>query len=131
MSPRPLVAVVDDDRVYTEMIGDVLDSEGFDILSIPQASAAVETISRVQPVLALLDVRMDLADSGAEVLAALRENPATAELPVIVCSADQPFLRSHAEFFREHNASVVAKPFDLDDLINAIHQALGHPTDEP
>ena len=106
------------------MIGDVLDSEGFDIVSIPQASVAVETIARVQPALALLDVRMDSADSGAAVLAALRANPETADLPVIVCSADQQFLRSHQEFLEKHNADVVPKPFDLDDLINAIRRAL-------
>jgi CheY-like chemotaxis protein len=121
---RPLVAVVDDDLVYTEMVRDLLDSEGYDTILLQQAATAVEAIVRARPMLVVLDVRMDVADAGVSILTALRANPQTSALPVIVCTADQQFLRSEASFLRSQNAAVVAKPFDLDDFLDAINRSL-------
>src|SRR5690349_12353437 len=104
------------------MIRDFLDSEGYDTIAIGQAAMAVDEIAAAHPALILLDVRMDLARSGADILAELRSNPSVADVPVIVCTADQQFLRSQAGFLRAHHAAVVAKPFDLDDLLDAIRR---------
>jgi CheY-like chemotaxis protein len=125
VTTRPLVAVVDDDAIYVEMIRDLLDGEGYDTIAIGQAASAVATIASVRPALVLLDMRMDLADSGAAILRQLRATPAIADVPVIVCTADQQFLRSNAEFLRVHRAAFVAKPFDLDVLLDAIKRAMG------
>lgn len=125
MATRPLVAVVDDDRVYTEMVRDLLDGEGYDTILIRQAATAVEAIVRARPVLVLLDVRMDVTDAGVSILSDLRANPETAALPVIICTADQQFLRSEAAFLRSHNAASVAKPFDLDDFLDVIKRTIG------
>ncbi|HEX5164543.1 MAG TPA: response regulator [Thermomicrobiales bacterium] len=127
MTTRPLIAVVDDDRVYTEMIRDFLDGEGYDTVLLREASTAVEAIVRARPALALLDMRMDVPQSGVAILADLRANPATSSLPVIICTADQQFLRTHAAELQRQNAAFVAKPFDLDVLLNVIEQTLaGH-----
>jgi CheY-like chemotaxis protein len=128
MTTRPLVAVDDDDAIYVEMIRDLLDSEGYDTIAIGQAASAVATIVHVRPALVLLDMRMDLAESGAEVLRLVRANPAVADVPVIVCTADQQFLRSNADFLHAYRATFVAKPFDLDVLLDAINRAM---RDEP
>lgn len=125
MARRTLIAVVDDDRVYTEMIRDLLDGEGYDTILIQDAATAVETIAGVKPALALLDVRMEVPESGATILNDLRANPATAGLPVIVCTADQQFLRNRADFLQSQNADFIAKPFDLDDLLDVIKRTLG------
>ena len=125
MTTRPLVAVVDDDRVYTEMIHDFLDGEGYDTIVIQEAADAVEAIARASPALILLDVRMDEQESGVAILADLRANPDTANLPVIVCTADQLFLRSRAAYLTSQNATSVAKPFDLEHLLNSIKRVLG------
>lgn len=124
VTTRALIAVVDDDRVYTEMIRDFLDGEGYDTILIRQAATAVETIARAEPALVLLDVRMDVAESGVTILTDLRATPETADLPVIVCTADQQFLRTRAAFLRAQNAAFVAKPFDLDVLLDIIQRTL-------
>jgi len=121
---RPLIAVVDDDRVYTEMIRDFLDGEGYDTILIREAAGAAATIARARPALVLLDVRMDEPESGVAILADLRANPETAALPVIVCTADQQFLRSRASDLASQNAASVAKPFDLDHLLGTIERVL-------
>ncbi len=124
VTTRALIAVVDDDRVYSEMIRDFLDGEGYETILIQQAAMAVETIVRVRPALVLLDVRMDVAESGATILTDLRANRVTADLPVIVCTADQQFLRNRAAFLQAQNAAFIAKPFDLDALLDIIEHTL-------
>lgn len=124
MGTRPVIAVVDDDTVFVEMVRDFLGSEGYDTIAIEQASVAVDAIMHARPALILLDIRMDVANSGAEILVALRANPAVAAIPVIVCTADQQFLRNQAGFFRTYNAGFVSKPFDLDVLLDAIRRAM-------
>jgi DNA-binding NtrC family response regulator len=124
VTTRPLIAVVDDDRVYTEMIRDFLDGEGYDTVLFREASTAVESIVQASPALVLLDMRMDVAQSGVAILADLRANSATANLPVIVCTADQQFLRTHAAELQSQNAAFVAKPFDLDVLLDVIERTL-------
>jgi DNA-binding NtrC family response regulator len=121
---RPLIAVVDDDRVYTEMIRDFLDGEGYDTILLREALTAVESIVQSLPALVLLDMRMDVAQSGVAILADLRANRLTADLPVIICTADQQFLRTHAADLQTQNAAFVAKPFDLDVLLDVIERAL-------
>jgi CheY-like chemotaxis protein len=125
VATRPLVAVVDDDRIYTEMIRDLLDGEGYDTILLQQAATAVDEIVRARPVLVLLDVRMDVANAGVSILNELRANPQTADLPVIVCTADQQFLRSESAFLRESDAAFVAKPFDIDVFLDVIKRTLG------
>ena len=64
MSPRPLVAVVDDDRVYTEMIGDVevpkivrmLGSTGLDIGRFTEGQLAISGMMVVRAVYDTLTV---------------------------------------------------------------------------
>lgn len=106
------------------MIRDFLDGEGYDTILIGDAATAVESIVRARPALVLLDVRMDVADSGVAILTDLRANPATADLPVIVCTADQQFLRNRAAFLQSQHAAFVAKPFDLDVLLDVITRSL-------
>jgi DNA-binding response OmpR family regulator len=124
VTTRPLIAVVDDDQIYTEMIRDFLDGEGYDAIQIQEAATAVETIAGVSPVLVLLDVRMDGPETGARILSDLRSNPETANVPIIVCTADQQFLRNRATFLQSQNAEFVAKPFDLDVLLDVIKRVL-------
>ena len=124
MTTRPLIAVVDDDRIFTEMIRDFLDGEGYDSILIQEASAAVANITRAQPALVLLDIRMDAAESGRDILTALRADQRTANIAVIVCTADQQFLTERAAFLRAHGAATIAKPLDLDALLDLIQRAL-------
>lgn len=124
VTSNALIAVVDDDPVYSEMMKTFLDDEGFATILIADAATAVDTIDKAQPALALLDVRMDSVESGVHVLNALRQRPGTSGLPVIVCSADQQFLGNRADYLRSQNATSIAKPFDLDRLLALIHESL-------
>jgi DNA-binding NtrC family response regulator len=50
----------------------------------------------------------------------LRLHRDTVHLPVIVCSADTPFLMVKAHELRAHRCDILHKPFSIDDLLATI-----------
>jgi DNA-binding response OmpR family regulator len=127
----PLIAVVDDDDVFVNLMREVLADEGYRVVIGATEEDAVVMVMRELPTLAIIDLRMNTAASGITVLRALRDDPSTAALPVLVCSADLTFLRDHADDLRALGCQMLPKPFDLDVLLSTIRAMLGTTSAEP
>src|SRR5579859_2839691 len=83
---RPRILVCEDDRDVAEVLRATLDREGFDCDVATTLKGARELSSR-QPY-AGLTLDLGLPDgNGLDLLKELRQNPATAQLPIIVISA--------------------------------------------
>ncbi|MGA8152220.1 MAG: response regulator [Terriglobales bacterium] len=81
---KPLILVVDDEAPARELLGSYLEPE----YQIATASSGTEALSRAQELLPdaiTLDVLMP-GGSGFETLVALRKNPETANIPIIILS---------------------------------------------
>ena len=120
------ILVVEDNPDHRELIVDALSErcdrsriatavDGVDALDFLLARGAHATRDvRKQPRLVILDLRMSRMD-GIELLKALRANPATAAMPVVMLSATS----EKAELDRCYEAganSVVRKSIDFDEL---------------
>ena len=81
---KPKLVIVDDEADIRRLIVFLLRS--YDLYEAQNGRLALELIREVQPDLALLDVMMPEM-TGLEVLDAMRENPLTASIPVVVLSA--------------------------------------------
>jgi CheY-like chemotaxis protein len=98
------------------------------LLTASTGNECCEMASSLRPDTILMDIRLpDI--SGFEALLILRENPATAHIPVIAVSGDcyphQIAKGLKAGFFR-----YLTKPYRLDELTNAIDDALRHAAEE-
>jgi len=89
MSGPGRILVVDDTAVNLKLLGDLLSAKGYAITTAASGPEALEKIDRDPPDLVLLDVMMP-GMSGYEVCKKLRENPATAILPVVMVTALDP-----------------------------------------
>jgi signal transduction histidine kinase/HPt (histidine-containing phosphotransfer) domain-containing protein len=78
---RPLVLLVDDEKVSLKILSDLLKDE-VDIALAKNGRQALDKVSQVQPDLILMDVLMPGID-GFEVIAQLKANDATEAIPVI------------------------------------------------
>ena len=121
---RPLIAVVNDDTEFINLMHDLLTEEGYRVSSHMLANNAYRELLAERPALVVLDIRMETPEAGWQLLELLRLNPATAHIPGIVCSADAVFLRAKQEHLRAQGYAILEKPFDLDTLLDTIAAAL-------
>lgn len=118
----PKILVVEDEPENQLAIQVILTVEGFEVISVEDGRLALQTAQEQRPDLILLDVMMP-ETNGFEVLAQLRQNEATKDIPVIMLTA----LAQRADVARAVEAGVddyVAKPFEPDDLIERIRKAI-------
>src|SRR5215472_2860974 len=74
------IAVVEDDRDVLDLIKDILEVEGFDVLSYHDGTRALDAFERSSPDLVITDIAMPELD-GIQLLRRLRE---TSDTPVIL-----------------------------------------------
>jgi adenylate cyclase len=83
------ILVVDDTPANIKLLGDLLRVKGYEVETAANGEEALAVISRQIPDLVLLDVMMP-GLSGYEVCRKIRDNPATALLPVVMCTSLDP-----------------------------------------
>jgi two-component system NtrC family sensor kinase len=79
------VLVIDDDATARELISDHLKAGGFSVVTAAGGVEGIKLAKELQPTAITLDVMMPDLD-GWSVLAALRQNPDLADIPVIMVS---------------------------------------------
>lgn len=124
MNTRPLIAIIDDDKQYIALMTDLLGDEGYRVVSCKSEAEAVSCIEQHNLDVVILDIRIELPDSGWRVLQSMCLHRGIKHIPVIVCSADVAFLRLKAERIRAHNSDILEKPFSLDEMLTKIQDAL-------
>jgi CheY-like chemotaxis protein len=79
------ILLVEDDRAVAEMYRLKLRRDGFTVQIAEDGDRAIDLARRQPPDLVLLDVRLPKRD-GLQVLAAMRRDPPTAGVPIVVLS---------------------------------------------
>ena len=117
-SERSIALVVEDDPWIRLLLRDLLTDEGYAVLEASNGSAALRLAQRQPPALVVLDLVLP-EQSGLELLTELKSTRATAHVPVIAVSARADLLVRAAELAD----AVVAKPFDIEELLAKISAA--------
>jgi len=114
VTPDPLILIVDDLPQNVRLLDAVLSPKGFRVATASSGAEALDVLGEEQPDLVLLDIVMPGMD-GYEVCRRIREDPATAFLPVIMITAS-----GEEEKIRAIEAGAddfVNKPFDQAQLL--------------
>ena len=125
MSDQPLIAVIDDEESFLELMAAVLEEEGYRVVvgKVPEDSLTL--IRQTHPALVVLDLNFRMsATQGMAILRAMRDDIALANIPVIVCSAATDQLTQHQDVFAALSAQPLDKPFDLTDLLTLVADLL-------
>jgi two-component system chemotaxis response regulator CheY len=119
------VLVVDDSSVMRKMIAKALRLSGVPLATIHEAGngqEGLDALDRHSVDLVLADLNMPVMD-GEEMIAAIRGDPETANLPVIVVSTEGSFTR--IGLLRKKGAEFVHKPFTPESLRETIAEVTG------
>ena len=110
--------VAEDDPSVRMTIEFVLKDEGFDVLLAEDGEQALTLALEAQPDVILLDQIMPKM-GGKEVLAALRKDDSTKDIPVLVLTG-----MARGEASDWPGATFVGKPFSPDALVQRIREVL-------
>lgn len=118
--PPARVLVVDDERLLRWSVAETLTARGYDVVEAGDARSAMQEIGDGDdPDLVLLDLHLPDADD-LRVLACIRQK--APRMPVMLMTAFAT--REIVEEATALGASVVTKPFELNDLAADVERAL-------
>jgi putative two-component system response regulator len=124
------IFVVDDDADIRRLLRLLLDAAGYEITEFPLVAGVLDRIRADSPDLVLLDLQLP-DGNGHEVLEAIRADPATRLLPVVMLTG----LATKEQKIRASSEGVtdfISKPFSAEELLPRIRSLvqLKHFADE-
>ncbi len=123
------ILLVDDEPEILDLLSEHLRMEGFDVNTAESGETALNEMRLRRPDLLLLDVMLPGMD-GYELCCEMQADPALDDIPVIMLTA-HPYPE---ELAGEHDVApedLIAKPFDVDELLSRIRAQLDAPTESP
>ena len=121
---RRSVLLVEDDSGIAEGIRDLLAMEGYEVVWSRDGAAGLDMLRGLDPppMLILLDLMMPRVD-GYEFRDRQRADARLAAIPVLILTADP----TPPDRLAQLNATILRKPFGIDELLTAIRAATGTP----
>jgi len=114
MENKISVLVVDDDPSIVELVKMGLESDGMSIITASDGAEALDVLKRSPVDVILLDIMMPKVD-GWMALMEIRNNPATADIPVVMLTAKTHDL-ARILAFKQGVQQYVTKPFNILEL---------------
>lgn len=108
---KPLLLIVEDDKIFSSIIKEFGTSRGFDVLQIFNGNDVLETVETKLPNAILMDVMLPGID-GWELLKQIKLNQKIADIPVYMMSASD----HNKENDNKGALSYIRKPIDKDKL---------------
>jgi DNA-binding response OmpR family regulator len=125
-NPRETILVVDDEEDILLLCRVNLEFEGYHVVTASSGVEGLEQARAVRPSLVLLDVMMPTMD-GWHVLEALKADPETMEVPVVMLTARVQG-EDQMRGWSGGAADYIMKPFSPVALLETIRNVL-HPAD--
>jgi twitching motility two-component system response regulator PilH len=113
------ILVVDDDVAYLDFMKTLLESEGYAVRIASSLQALDAGLRPMPPALVICDTRLQRTPRFA-VLDRLAADPATAAIPVLVCSGAAAELDAVSARVPRQRVATLLKPFDIQDLLAAV-----------
>ncbi len=114
------ILVVDDEPMVRDTLAQVLVDEGYIVDTAVDGEDALDRAHEARPDAILLDLMMP-GMNGRQFLQALRNEPAYAQVPVLIMTAVHGLEVNLASIGA---SEVVEKPFNIDDLLNKVALAV-------
>lgn len=125
-TPAPTILIVEDDLAIGFVLAQVLKEEiGARVLFATDGWQALQMLQVLRPALCLLDYWLPQIN-GLELVAHLRASRGGERLPIVLMSATLP-----TEALEAYGLVGLAKPFELEALIELVHALLAQATGDP
>lgn len=125
------ILVINDTQELLEMFRLLLEQEDHEVVLSGLPILKVSEVEQIRPDLIILDIIFGDQKTGWQMLQMLKMKRSTASIPIIVCTAALREVQEQEGYLISQGIRVLYKPFDIDNLLTLIDQALkpdGKPT---
>jgi len=117
------ILVVDDEIDIVNLVVEILQDEGYKVRSAFNGEMALAAIAQQQPAMILMDMYMPQM-TGIMLLEHMRTN-GSSDIPVVMMTASP---RAAEPLLNMDLVDYLAKPFDIDQLLQSVRRSLGRTT---
>ncbi len=122
--PAKTVLIVDDEFGVLEVLEFILSDAGFNVVSAVNGQDALARLEETTPDLAIVDFMMPILD-GSEVIKAIRSDPRTRNIPIILASAlPEKTIRERCDGYN----TFLRKPYKTEQLMEEISKLIDRST---
>jgi len=122
LGPRRRVLIADDEPLNRDVLRQLLEPLGFEILDCENGAEALQLAADSSPDLILIDLVMPIKD-GLTTVRELRADPSLARIPVVALSASA-FAETDAECREAGCNAFLAKPVRFEALLDVVKRCL-------
>ena len=123
------ILLVDDDREFVESNKDLLEEEGYRVLTAYDGAAGLQKAIEERPDLLVLDVMMATDTEGFEISRKIPETPQLRKMPVLLVTGIRRALHLPFGFEPDNSwlpvSEVMEKPIDPEKFLQKIQKLLG------
>lgn len=113
-----MVVIGEDDEPIAVLLRDAVNDEGgYQAVVVSDGALLIDTVRQVHADLLILDIMMP-GLNGFEIYDRIREDPDIKNMPVLFVSAAAA--QFEGELRKRKISDIVAKPFDLNDLLDKV-----------
>lgn len=127
MSERKRILVVDDEPDFASIVQGNLEKEGFDVAVAYDGVEGLEKVRQNPPDAIVLDVMMPEKD-GYELCAEIKQDPETANIPIILLTAVASRVTStrysHYDGMSTEADDYIPKPASSEDIVESVKRLL-------
>jgi DNA-binding response OmpR family regulator len=116
----PHIAVYNDSHEILNLFEDLLASEGYRVSTAFMHTVDLDQTQRLGPDLIILDYVLAGGGDRWDLLEALRTDPATRNIPVLLCSGASLLVAQREQDLQALGVAVIPKPFDIEELLAAV-----------
>ncbi len=118
------IMIINDTIEILELFREILTEEGYEVSLYSYSIQDMGEVERLKPDLIILDYIIGGEAVGWQTLQKLKMKRSTAHIPVLICTAAVNAIHEMEGFLKSKNVEIVLKPFDIDELLEAVKRAL-------
>ena len=114
------ILIIDDDDLMLSVLGEVLESAGYEVAKANSGERGIKLFCRLAPALVITDLIMPHTD-GVHVIEEIRRRSASVR---IIAISGTPRIETMGDAVHAEANRVIAKPFDQDEILDAVAEML-------
>jgi len=126
---QPHILAINNDPAVLSLFRDLLQEAGYQVSTQNYIDRDLDQIKALKPDLIVLDYMWATEDASWSLLQMLRMDPSTVAIPIVLCTGAVHEVKALEEHLITMGVTVVLKPFNIDQLVDAIRERLApeHP----